>query len=132
LWQCSTCFAGKKRRITAEEESLSKAKGILEDWFLQLRGKLEEMSPIVGVAFCLPRLVTALPVSGIRNSVVELNTGVGQAIVGSWRPLMSEKLGFQSVGCEPLINLLSGHLESPGKSYIRIKRCKRFVLSPLC
>jgi len=40
LWQCSTYFAGKNRRISTKEESLSKAKEIAEDWYLQLRGKL--------------------------------------------------------------------------------------------
>jgi integrase len=40
LWQCSTYFAGKLRRSSTKEESLSKAKEIAEDWYLQLRGKL--------------------------------------------------------------------------------------------
>jgi integrase len=40
LWQCSTYFAGKNRRTSTKEESLSKAKDVAEDWFLQLRGKL--------------------------------------------------------------------------------------------
>ena len=40
LWQCSTYFAGKNRRVSTKEESLSKAKEIAEDWYLQLRGKL--------------------------------------------------------------------------------------------
>ena len=40
LWQCSTYFAGKNRRISTKEESLSKAKETAEDWYLQLRGKL--------------------------------------------------------------------------------------------
>ena len=40
LWQCSTYFAGKNRRISTKEESLSKAKEIAEGWYLQLRGKL--------------------------------------------------------------------------------------------
>ena len=39
-WQCSTYFAGKNRRTSTKEESLSKAKEIAEDWYLQLRGKL--------------------------------------------------------------------------------------------
>ena len=39
-WQCSTYLAGKNRRISTKEESLSKAKEIAEDWYLQLRGKL--------------------------------------------------------------------------------------------
>ncbi|HKV92256.1 MAG TPA: phage integrase SAM-like domain-containing protein, partial [Candidatus Angelobacter sp.] len=39
-WQCSTYLAGKNRRVTTKEESLSKAKEVAEDWYLQLRGKL--------------------------------------------------------------------------------------------
>src|SRR5258708_31657424 len=40
LWQCSSYFAGKNRRTSTKDESLSKAKEIAEDWYLQLRGKL--------------------------------------------------------------------------------------------
>src|SRR5271157_6072007 len=40
LWQCSSYFAGRNRRTSTKEESLSKAKEIAEDWYLQLRGKL--------------------------------------------------------------------------------------------
>ncbi len=40
LWQCSSYFAGKNRRTSTKEDSLSKAKEIAEDWYLQLRGKL--------------------------------------------------------------------------------------------
>jgi len=39
-WQCSSYLAGKNRRRTTKEESLSKAKEVAEDWYLQLRGKL--------------------------------------------------------------------------------------------
>jgi len=39
-WQCSTYLVGRNRRTTTKEESLSKAKEIAEDWYLQLRGKL--------------------------------------------------------------------------------------------
>jgi integrase len=39
-WQCSSYFAGKNRRASTKEDSLSKAKEIAEDWYLQLRGKL--------------------------------------------------------------------------------------------
>jgi integrase len=39
-WQCSSYFARKNRRTSTKEESLSKAKEIAEDWYLQLRGKL--------------------------------------------------------------------------------------------
>jgi integrase len=39
-WQCSSYFAGRNRRTSTKEESLSKAKEIAEDWYLQLRGKL--------------------------------------------------------------------------------------------
>jgi len=40
LWQCSSYFAGKNRRTSTKEESLSKAKAVAEDWYLQLHGKL--------------------------------------------------------------------------------------------
>src|SRR6202162_3434029 len=39
-WQCSSFFSGKNRRTSTKEESLTKAKEIAEDWYLQLRGKL--------------------------------------------------------------------------------------------
>ncbi len=39
-WQCATYLAGKNRRTTTKEDSLSKAKEIAEDWYLQMRGKL--------------------------------------------------------------------------------------------
>jgi integrase len=38
-WQCSTYLAGKNRRMSTKEESLSHAKEIAEDWYLELRGK---------------------------------------------------------------------------------------------
>ncbi len=38
-WQCSTYLAGKNRRCSTREESLSRAKDIAEDWYLELRGK---------------------------------------------------------------------------------------------
>jgi len=40
IWQCSSYLAGKNRRMSTKEESLSKAKEIAEDWYLQLRGKI--------------------------------------------------------------------------------------------
>ncbi len=39
-WQCSTYLAGKNRRVSTKEESLSRAKEVAEDWYLRLRGKL--------------------------------------------------------------------------------------------
>jgi integrase len=39
-WQCSSYLAGKNRRTSTKEDSLSKAKEIAEDWYLRLRGKL--------------------------------------------------------------------------------------------
>jgi integrase len=38
-WQVSTYLAGKNWRRTTKEESLSHAKEIAEDWYLELRGK---------------------------------------------------------------------------------------------
>ena len=37
-WQCSTFMAGKNRRTSTKEESLSRAKEFAEDWYLDLRG----------------------------------------------------------------------------------------------
>jgi integrase len=39
-WQCSSYLGGKNRRTSTKEDSLSQAKEIAEDWYLQLRGKL--------------------------------------------------------------------------------------------
>ena len=39
-WQCSSYLGRKNRRTSTKEDSLSKAKEIAEDWYLQLRGKL--------------------------------------------------------------------------------------------
>jgi integrase len=39
FWQCSTYIGGKNRRSSTKEESLSHAKDIAEDWYLELRGK---------------------------------------------------------------------------------------------
>jgi len=39
FWQASAYLAGRNRRITTKEESLSHAKEIAEDWFIELRGK---------------------------------------------------------------------------------------------
>ena len=38
-WQCSAYLAGKNRRVSTKEESLSRAREIAEDWYLELRGK---------------------------------------------------------------------------------------------
>ncbi|MGB6326625.1 MAG: hypothetical protein WBG11_12885 [Methylocella sp.] len=38
-WQCSAYLAGKNWRKTTKEESLTHAKDIAEDWYLELRGK---------------------------------------------------------------------------------------------
>ena len=38
-WQCSTYMAGKNRRRSTKEDSLSRAKEVAEDWYLELRGK---------------------------------------------------------------------------------------------
>ena len=40
FWQCSAYLAGKNRRTTTKEESLSHAKEIAEDWYLEMRGKV--------------------------------------------------------------------------------------------
>lgn len=38
-WQCSTYLAGKNRRASTKEDSLSLAKEFAEDWYLGLKGK---------------------------------------------------------------------------------------------
>jgi integrase len=38
-WQCSTYLDGKNYRKSTKEDSLSRAKEIAEDWYLELRGK---------------------------------------------------------------------------------------------
>ena len=38
-WQCSTFLEGRNRRKSTKEESLSHAKEIAEDWYMELRGK---------------------------------------------------------------------------------------------
>lgn len=43
-WQCSTYLAGKNWRKTTDEDSLSRAKDIAEDWYLELRERLAQAS----------------------------------------------------------------------------------------
>lgn len=38
-WQCASFVGGKNRRKSTKEESLSKAKDVAEDWYLELIGK---------------------------------------------------------------------------------------------
>src|SRR5580704_1728445 len=38
-WQCSTYLGGRNRRKSTGEESLSHAKDVAEDWYLELKGK---------------------------------------------------------------------------------------------
>lgn len=39
VWQCSAYLAGKNRRLSTKEKSLSKAKQFAEDWYFGLRDK---------------------------------------------------------------------------------------------
>lgn len=39
FWRCSTYLAGKNRRVSTKEDSLSRAKDYAEDWYLGLRGQ---------------------------------------------------------------------------------------------
>ena len=50
-WQCSSYLAGRNRRATTKEESLSRAKEVAEDWYLQLRGKLRTGELKTGKSF---------------------------------------------------------------------------------
>src|ERR1700722_8735543 len=51
FWQASTYLAGKNRRISTKEESLSHAKDFAEDWYLELRGKSRVGQLKVGKTF---------------------------------------------------------------------------------
>jgi integrase len=50
-WQCSTYLAGKNRRKSTKEDSLSHAKEIAEDWYLELRGKARGGELVSGPTF---------------------------------------------------------------------------------
>jgi integrase len=50
-WQCSTYLGGKNRRMSTKEDSLSRAKDIAEDWYLELRGKLRSGQLLDGRTF---------------------------------------------------------------------------------
>ena len=39
FWQCSSYLAGRNRRVSTKQESLSLAKEFAEDWYLTLRDK---------------------------------------------------------------------------------------------
>lgn len=39
FWQCAASVGGQQRRASTHEESLSLAKQVAEDWYLELRGK---------------------------------------------------------------------------------------------
>src|SRR5580658_7767958 len=50
-WQCSTYLAGKNWRVSTKEDSLSRAKDIAEDWYLELKGKSRSGELKVGKTF---------------------------------------------------------------------------------
>lgn len=50
-WQCSTYMAGKNRRESTKEESLSLAKEVAEDWYLGLKLKRKSGALKVGKTF---------------------------------------------------------------------------------
>jgi len=39
IWQCSAYLEGRNRRRSTKESSLSRAKEVAEDWYLELRAK---------------------------------------------------------------------------------------------
>ena len=51
FWQCSAYLAGKNRRTSTKEESLSHAKELAEDWYLELRGKARSGDLVSGPTF---------------------------------------------------------------------------------
>lgn len=61
FWQCSAYLAGKNRRLTTKEESLSHAKEIAEDWYLELRGKARASTTVTATSE--PRTAYATPTS---------------------------------------------------------------------
>jgi integrase len=50
-WQASAYLKGKNRRISLKEESLSHAKELAEDWYLELRGKARSGTLASGPTF---------------------------------------------------------------------------------
>lgn len=50
-WQCACSVAGKQRRATTKEESLSRAKDVARDWYLGLMGKYRAGELKEGVTF---------------------------------------------------------------------------------
>ena len=50
-WQCSCSIAGKQRRTSTKEESLSRAKDVARDWYLGLMGKYRAGELKEGVTF---------------------------------------------------------------------------------
>ncbi len=50
-WQCSCSVAGRQRRTTTKEESLSRAKDVAQDWYLGLMGKYRAGELKEGVTF---------------------------------------------------------------------------------
>jgi integrase len=71
-WQCSTYLNGKNRRMSTKEDSLSRAKEIAEDWYLELRGKQRAGEIKDGRPFSLAaeKFLTEFPVitQGQRNT----------------------------------------------------------------
>lgn len=50
-WQCACSIAGKQRRTSTKEESLSRAKDVARDWYLGLMGKYRAGGLKEGVTF---------------------------------------------------------------------------------
>ena len=50
-WQCACSIAGKQRRTSTKEESLSRAKDVARDWYLGLMGKYRAGELKEGVTF---------------------------------------------------------------------------------
>ena len=81
FWQASAFLKGANRRISTKEESLSHAKEIAEDWYLELRGKARSGDLKSGKKFreaakhFLAEYVTLIASERIRSSPLIANSG---------------------------------------------------------
>ena len=97
-WQCATYLASKNRRTSTKEESLSKAKEIAEDWYLQMRGKLRAGEPVTR------------PEASPQNVVI-YRAGLGHA--GSTADLGT----LQYIDVDPMAYELLESLAKAGRAY---------------
>lgn len=91
-WQCSSYFAGKNRRTSTKEDSISKAKEIAEDWYLQLRGKVRNGEIKTEKTFAKP-LKPNVP---LKNGAAQLwCEKMSTTKYGKWRYLFAQQLKLE-------------------------------------